>query len=122
MAHDVSESVLAEKTRVIADAVRNVELSKMEAWNDLDVLSLNTHIEAIEVFEDEILRYPFRCDLEFFYVEFFRERIGASGTANKPSSVKQLISLIVKVAVCALDIAEKIFDLLTLCKVRVIGF
>ena len=54
MARDLPETVSTEKTRAIADAVRNVELSKMEAWSDLDVLSSNTHIEAIEVFEDEI--------------------------------------------------------------------
>jgi|SRR5580700_4302820 hypothetical protein len=43
-----------KRIRAIADAVRQVELSTMEAWSDLDMLSSNTHIEAIEVFEDEI--------------------------------------------------------------------
>jgi hypothetical protein len=43
-----------ERARAIADAVRQVELPTTEAWSDLDVLSSNTHIEAVEVFEDEI--------------------------------------------------------------------
>ena len=53
MARDPS-AASTRKTRAIADAVRQVELSTMEAWSDLDVLSSNTHIEAVEVFEDEI--------------------------------------------------------------------
>jgi hypothetical protein len=34
--------------------VKHLELSTTKAWDDLDVLSSNTRIEAIEVFEDEI--------------------------------------------------------------------
>jgi hypothetical protein len=42
------------KARAIANAVRNTELSETAAWSDLDVLSSNTHVEGIEVFEEEI--------------------------------------------------------------------
>lgn len=44
----------ARTPRRIAEAVRDTELSETAAWNDLDILSSNTHVEAIEVFEDEI--------------------------------------------------------------------
>jgi hypothetical protein len=54
MTRDVPGSVSTEKIRSIANAVRNVELSTTEAWSNLDVLSADTHIEAVEVFEDEI--------------------------------------------------------------------
>lgn len=54
MTHDMTASKSSERNRLIADAVRNLELSATKAWNDLDVLSSNTYIEAIEVFEDEI--------------------------------------------------------------------
>jgi hypothetical protein len=43
-----------ESTHAIADAVRDVELSTTEAWDNLDVLSSHTLVEAVEVFEDEI--------------------------------------------------------------------
>lgn len=54
MTRDMPKSELITKAREIADAVRNVELTEMDAWNDLDALSSNTRIEAVEVFEDEI--------------------------------------------------------------------
>jgi hypothetical protein len=52
MTQNVPEST--EKARAIAAAVRDIELSTTDAWSDLNILSSNTHIEAIEVFEDEI--------------------------------------------------------------------
>lgn len=54
MTHGMPGSNSSERNRLIADAVRNLELSTTKAWNDLDVLSSNTSIEAVEVFEDEI--------------------------------------------------------------------
>jgi|ERR1700722_8695517 hypothetical protein len=54
MTQNVPKATEVEKARAIAAAVRTVELSTTEAWSDLDMLSSNTHIEAIEVFEDEI--------------------------------------------------------------------
>ena len=44
----------SEKTRRIANAVRDVQLNGTAAWNDLDALSSKTLVNAIEVFEDEI--------------------------------------------------------------------
>lgn len=38
----------------IINAVKDVDLTDTEAWNDLDILSSNTRIEAIEVFGEEI--------------------------------------------------------------------
>ena len=49
-----AKQLSSDKARVLADAVRNTELAETEAWADLDILSTNTHIEAVEVFEDEI--------------------------------------------------------------------
>jgi hypothetical protein len=46
--------VSPKQTQAIADAVRKVEIVGTEAWSELDVLSSNTLVEAIEVFEDEI--------------------------------------------------------------------
>ncbi len=54
MAHDGSKAEKDARVRAIADAVRNVEITETEAWSDLDALSTNTNIEALEVFEDEI--------------------------------------------------------------------
>jgi Predicted pPIWI-associating nuclease len=47
-------AVSPEKARSIADAVSNTVLSETQSWSDLDVLSSNTHVEGIEVFEEEI--------------------------------------------------------------------
>ncbi|MEQ8178257.1 MAG: hypothetical protein RIA10_07980 [Amphiplicatus sp.] len=44
-----------QKRRAIADAARNAAFQNMEAWQDLALLSHNTVIEAVEVFEDEIV-------------------------------------------------------------------
>ncbi len=38
----------------IADTVRDAEFTETEAWNDLSVLSNNTIVDTVEVFEDEI--------------------------------------------------------------------
>jgi hypothetical protein len=54
MTRETTGPVSTKKAHAIAEAVRNIELSTMEAWSDLDRLSSNTHVEAIEIFEDEI--------------------------------------------------------------------
>ncbi len=54
MTHDVPNLEPTAKARVIAAAVRNLEFTETEAWSDLDALSSNTRIEAVEVFEDAI--------------------------------------------------------------------
>jgi Predicted pPIWI-associating nuclease len=85
------------KVRDIAAAVRGIELSQTAAWSDLDMLSSNTHIEAIEVFEDEIradgarfvgpinvhvtLQYPEDVTLS----ETFPGRFEATWKDNQPS-------------------------------------
>ncbi|AWN42504.1 hypothetical protein [Methylobacterium durans] len=40
--------------RAVAAAVRDIDVSETEAWDDLDALSSNTHVDAVEVFADEI--------------------------------------------------------------------
>ena len=88
---------VSPKQAQVADAVRNIELSETEAWSDLDVLSSNTMVEAIEVFEDEIrsdgshfegpinvhvtLRYPEDVTLS----ETFPGRFEASWKSGRPS-------------------------------------
>jgi Predicted pPIWI-associating nuclease len=52
----------AERARRIADEVKNLELTATGAWSDLDILSSNTQVEAIEVFEDEIRQFPDRFE------------------------------------------------------------
>ncbi|WFU18545.1 hypothetical protein [Bradyrhizobium sp. CB3481] len=42
------------QAHAIAEAVRNLQLAGTQAWDELDALSFNTHVEAVEVFEDEI--------------------------------------------------------------------
>jgi hypothetical protein len=54
MTQNVQKQAEAEKARAIATAVREIELSTTDAWSELDILSSNTQVEAIEVFEDEI--------------------------------------------------------------------
>jgi hypothetical protein len=54
MAKEKASSAVSKRTHVIAEAVRNVEIVGTEAWGELDLLSSNTLVEAIEVFEDEI--------------------------------------------------------------------
>lgn len=84
------------KSRQIAEAVRNIELTETAAWSDLDVLSSRTMIEAIEVFEDEIrafddafegpinvhvtLQYPENITMS----ETFPGRFEGRWKANKP--------------------------------------
>jgi hypothetical protein len=92
-----SQSVPTKQALAIAEAVRKLELSETEAWADLDVLSSNTHVEAIEVFEDEIrydgnryegpinvhvtLRYPENVTLS----ETFPGRFEAKWKGGRPS-------------------------------------
>ena len=40
--------------RAVAATARDIEVSETEAWDDLDALSSNTHVDDIEVFTDEI--------------------------------------------------------------------
>lgn len=54
MAIERKSAVPPDKARSIAEAVRSAELSEMPAWSNLDILSSHTHVEGIEVFEDEI--------------------------------------------------------------------
>jgi hypothetical protein len=85
------------KVHDIAAAVRSLELSQTDAWDDLDILSSNTYIEAIEVFEDEIrsvgekfegpinvhvtLRYPEDVTIS----ETFPGKFEATWKDNQPS-------------------------------------
>lgn len=41
--------------QMVADAVRAVEFTETDAWGHLDVLSMATEVDNLEVFEDEIL-------------------------------------------------------------------
>ncbi|WP_395021960.1 hypothetical protein [Dongia sp.] len=41
--------------RLIAEAVRAMDVSETDAWTDLAVISYNTIVDTIEVFEDEIV-------------------------------------------------------------------
>ncbi len=54
MSGEKAPGLTSRQARDIADAVRGLEVSTTEAWSDLDLLSSHTHVEAVEVFEDEI--------------------------------------------------------------------
>jgi hypothetical protein len=54
MAKKRASSAASKQTHEIAEAVRNVEIVGTEAWGELNSLSSNTLVEAVEVFEDEI--------------------------------------------------------------------
>ena len=54
MAKERASSAASKQSHEIAEAVRNVEIADTEAWRDLDSLSSNTLVDAVEVFEDEI--------------------------------------------------------------------
>jgi hypothetical protein len=41
--------------RIAAEAARAQEFTETEAWDDLSVLSANTQVDTLEVFEDEII-------------------------------------------------------------------
>lgn len=53
-ARKTSSELKPDQLRALAEAVRGTDLAGTKAWDDLDILSSNTHVEAIEVFEDEI--------------------------------------------------------------------
>lgn len=55
---------------LIADAVRNADLTQFSAWSDLDALSTNTQLDDIEIFEDEIFRdgKKFKGNCNFYIV------------------------------------------------------
>jgi hypothetical protein len=99
-----SKSPIApEQARAIADEVRKIEISDTEAWTELDVLSSDTGVESIEVFEDEIrskgdrfegpinvhvvLRYPKNVTLS----ETFPGRFEGSWEGEKPSIDRLLV-------------------------------
>lgn len=43
-----------QKRQLIAKAIRDAAPEATDGWNDLSVLSGNTQVESVEVFEDEI--------------------------------------------------------------------
>jgi hypothetical protein len=97
MIEEKSPPLEPTQARAVAEAVRNVELVETEAWGELDVLSSNTRVEAVEVFEDEIrfdgkrfkgpinvhvtLQYPENVTLS----ETFPGRFEASWRSGAPS-------------------------------------
>ncbi|WP_315707343.1 MULTISPECIES: hypothetical protein [unclassified Bradyrhizobium] len=54
MARKKSSADMPAQAHAIAEAVRSLQLTQTEVWNELDALSFNTQVEAVEVFEDEI--------------------------------------------------------------------
>jgi hypothetical protein len=51
---DAPNTDAAALIRAVAAAVRDIEVSETEAWDHLNALSSNTHVDAVEVFVDEI--------------------------------------------------------------------
>ncbi|OCX29104.1 hypothetical protein QU42_19395 [Bradyrhizobium sp. UASWS1016] len=102
MTNRKSPPLKLDQRRSLAEAVRATELAGTEAWDDLDILSSNTHVEAIEVFEDEIrfdgnrIEGPINVHVTLQYSEdvvlseSFPGRFEASWENGKPS-IKRIV-------------------------------
>jgi hypothetical protein len=103
MTNKKSPPLNPDQLRAVAEAVRGTELVGTEAWGDLDILSSNTHVEAIEVFEDEIrfdgsrIEGPINVHVTLQYPEdvvlseTFPGRFEASWEKGKPSINRILV-------------------------------
>jgi hypothetical protein len=52
---DPEHDAEARRRRQVAEAVRSHDLGGTEAWRDLSILSNETQVDTLEVFEDEII-------------------------------------------------------------------
>ena len=53
MTKRATDTIIRQK--LAAEAARAKEVSETQAWNDLSILSANTVVETLEIFEDEVV-------------------------------------------------------------------